>query len=216
MEIRHALFDLNGTLFDPAALSEPLGPAGEGLHEAILSDTVQLAMTANSTGAFGDFAELMKAAAARRLELAGMGERLEEVIEATAGMRPFAEAGRAMEILREAGIGAGVLTNSASATAERLVATSELDLDPILGTDAIGAFKPHPRVYEHGLEVLGLEPEQVVLFSAHSWDLSGARAVGLRTAWVARSEGLPLMPAGGPDFRGADLAEVAAAIVAGR
>ena len=215
MAIRHALFDLNGTLFDPAAMTAGLGPEGKGLHEPILADTVLLAMAETARGSYRDFAELLRAAVARRLELAGIGERLEDVIEATRGMAPFPEAGEAIGALRSAGIGAGVLTNSSTATAERLVAASELSLEPIVGTDSVGAFKPDRRVYERGVEVLGLRAEEVVLFSVHSWDVAGARAAGLRTAWISRKERLPLLVEGEPDFSGDDLASAARAVVAG-
>jgi hypothetical protein len=53
------------------------------------------------------------------------------------------------------------------------------------------------------------------MVAAHWWDLRGARAVGMRVAWVARGEGAlsSLLP--DPDARGADLLEVAEAIAGG-
>lgn len=216
MAIEHALFDLNGTLLDPAAMTTPLGPEGAGLSDAILGDTVLLAMAETLRGSYRDFGELLRIAAARRLELAGIGDRLDELIAGVGEMRPFPEAAKAISTLRSAGIGAGVLTNSSTATAKRLIGASGLELDPIVGTDSVRAFKPDRRVYERGLEVLDLPAARVVLFSVHSWDVAGARAAGLKAAWVARKEGLPTLIEGEPDFRGKDLAAVAAAVAAGR
>jgi putative hydrolase of the HAD superfamily len=51
----------------------------------------------------------------------------------------------------------------------------------------IGARKPHPRVYEHMLDVLAVAPEEA-LFVGDTWscDVEGPRAVGMRTVYVRR------------------------------
>lgn len=76
-------------------------------------------------------------------------------------------------------------------------------------------FKPDARVYRHGLAVLGAEPARATMVAAHWWDLRGARAVGMRTAWVGQREGAltGLLP--DPDAQGAGLLETARAIVDG-
>ena len=53
------------------------------------------------------------------------------------------------------------------------------------------------------------------MVAAHWWDLRGARAVGMRVAWVGRREvtRTGLLP--DPDAEGADLLEVARAMTRG-
>ncbi|HVG99666.1 MAG TPA: hypothetical protein VM844_02795, partial [Miltoncostaeaceae bacterium] len=65
------------------------------------------------------------------------------------------------------------------------------------------------RVYRHGLAVIGAEPGAATMVASHWWDLRGARAVGMRVAWVSRGEGAlsSLLP--NPDARGPDLLAVA-------
>ena len=58
------------------------------------------------------------------------------------------------------------------------------------------------------------EAARAALVAAHWWDLLGAGRAGMRTAWVARKEGV-LMPGVEVDWQGADLAGAAAAIAAG-
>jgi 2-haloacid dehalogenase len=188
--IKHVLFDLNGTLFDPVAIAEPLGDqvSAGTLVDEILGDAVLFAMAETLSGGYRDFSELLRAAAARRLALAGEPDRVEDIVSAAGRMEPFPEAEAAIESLRSAGIGAGVLTNSSTATAKALVAGAGLDLEPVVGTDQIRAFKPDPRVYARGVEAVGASPAEVALITAHGWDALGAKRAGLTAVWISRKE----------------------------
>ncbi len=61
-----------------------------------------------------------------------------------------------------------------------------LPWDTILGSEPAQNFKPVPSVYLTGADWLGLEPAEVMMVAAHNGDLAAARAVGFRTAFVAR------------------------------
>ena len=61
-----------------------------------------------------------------------------------------------------------------------------LPWDCILSADLFGAYKPARAVYQGAARLLGLAPEQVLMVAAHGNDLLGARAAGLRTAFVPR------------------------------
>jgi hypothetical protein len=53
--IRQAYFDLNGTLFDPAAMAEPLGgEAADDLVDEILGEAVLMAMTETLSGSYSE------------------------------------------------------------------------------------------------------------------------------------------------------------------
>jgi 2-haloacid dehalogenase len=108
-----------------------------------------------------------------------------------------------------------VLTNSATAAAEQVLAAAGLlgRLDLVAGSDAVEAFKPDPRVYRHGIERTGAAPGEICMVAAHWWDLMGAARVGLRTGWVDRDGG-PLPGLGPePDHRGANLDELARSVL---
>ena len=60
----------------------------------------------------------------------------------------------------------------------------------VFSVNTVGAFKPHPGVYRRGVASLGLEVGQCLMVSANSFDVVGARACGLRGAYVNRY-GLP-------------------------
>ena len=48
------------------------------------------------------------------------------------------------------------------------------------------AYKPDPKTYLTAVELLGLEPRQVMMVAAHAGDLDAARGLGLKTAFVPR------------------------------
>jgi 2-haloalkanoic acid dehalogenase type II len=89
--------------------------------------------------------------------------------------------------------------------------TFTLPVEFILVSEAVGAYKPHPRVFRAALERLGLEPNDVLhVGDSDIDDVAGAKAAGLRVAWVNR-DGRALRPGvPRPDFEIKDLEELAA------
>ncbi len=61
-----------------------------------------------------------------------------------------------------------------------------LPWDCILSAEVFRAYKPDPVTYLGVAGVFDLQPAQVMLVAAHHDDLAGARACGLRTAYVER------------------------------
>jgi 2-haloacid dehalogenase len=220
MPLRLVLFDLNGTLLDPAVMAGPLGGGAEerALVAAALDDAIAAAMTLTLGGRYVTFAELVGGALARRLMLAGRdpGEA-EAALAAMAEMPPFPEAETALDRLAAAGLRVGVVTQSATATAEAVLERAGLRdrFELVLGTDRVGAFKPDERPYRAALEAAAVaEPADACLLAAHWWDVTGAKLAGLHTAWVSRRDRVlpPWVPE--PDVRAVDLLEAAEGIVA--
>ena len=60
----------------------------------------------------------------------------------------------------------------------------------LISVDRVGVFKPHPSVYRAAARALDLEPLQIMMVAAHSFDVMGARACGYRGAYVDQY-GLP-------------------------
>ena len=58
--------------------------------------------------------------------------------------------------------------------------------DGILSCEFLGHYKTDPEAYQAALRLLRLEPDQAMMVAAHKNDLLGAKAVGLRTAYVHR------------------------------
>ena len=198
------LFDVNGTLLDPRAITG----SEDGL--GILDLTVMQSMADTMTGQARPFPDYMRAA----LEIAGAD--VDRGLAAAAALPPYPDALGALEDLRGAGHTPVALTNSgADAARAALEAAGLLEhLEAVIGADAVGAYKPDPRVYAHALSELGAVAAETWMVAGHWWDVHGAKRAGLRTAWVARDEGELLSTTPEPDVRAADLADAAGRIAA--
>jgi len=72
----------------------------------------------------------------------------------------------------------GLLTNMAK--------RAGLPWDCVLSAEVFRAYKPDPATYLGVARVFDLRPDEVMLVAAHHDDLAGARACGLRTAYIER------------------------------
>ena len=61
-----------------------------------------------------------------------------------------------------------------------------LPWDTLFSAELFGHYKPDPEVYLGACRLLALAPAQVLMVAAHPSDLRGARAAGLRSAYVRR------------------------------
>lgn len=80
----------------------------------------------------------------------------------------------------------GTMSNGNVALMVNMAKNAGLPWDVILGAEVAQAYKPAPKTYLTGCDLLDLAPAQVMLVAAHNGDLLAARECGLRTAFVAR------------------------------
>lgn len=84
-----------------------------------------------------------------------------------------------------------VLSNGERSFLDYLVAQRiAFPFDAVISVQEVGVFKPHPAVYRVAARLLGEEPYHLLMVSANSFDVMGARSCGYHGAWVNR-EGLP-------------------------
>jgi 2-haloacid dehalogenase len=63
-----------------------------------------------------------------------------------------------------------------------------LPWDLVLSVELFHAYKPDPRIYRGAIELLQLQPAEVLMVAAHTYDLRAARAEGMQTAFVGRPQ----------------------------
>ncbi len=78
------------------------------------------------------------------------------------------------------------LSNGNMALLVNMAKHANLPWDAVLSAELFQHYKPDPEVYRGAAQMLGLQPNQVMMVAAHPSDLRAAAACGLRTAYVPR------------------------------
>ena len=60
------------------------------------------------------------------------------------------------------------------------------EFDAVISVEAAGYFKPHRATYAKACEMLGVDPAGVLFVANHAFDCIGAKAAGMRTAFIDR------------------------------
>lgn len=137
--------------------------------------------------------------AATTLQIALTPSRHEQLMQAYLQLRPWPDVPAALERLRAANVGLGLLSNFTPAMLAASIRTSRLGgaFGHVLSTDRARTYKPDPRAYQLGLDALGLPRERVVFAAFAGWDAAGAKRFGFPTLWVNRL-GAPMEDLGAP------------------
>ena len=90
------------------------------------------------------------------------------------------------------------LSNADATALLRMNASAGLRWHMALSTQAVGTYKPDPDVYRLAIDCAGRPPNRMLMVAAHAWDLRGAQASGMRTAYLERPGGDP--PTAGDRF----------------
>ena len=219
---RHVLvFDVNETLLDLRALAAPFESVfGDGaIFSQWFGQVIQSALLTVVTGPYNDFGRVGRSALDMLAERRGLtldDEQRDLILGTMRTLPPHPDVIPALEVLKDAGFRMAALTNSPPQVAEAQLNHAGLApfLERIMSVDAVQSLKPAARVYEYAAEQLGVEPGEMRLIAAHSWDVAGAMRAGCAAGFVARPGMVldPLFPA--PDVVAADLIGVAEKIIA--
>ena len=109
------------------------------------------------------------------------------LMEAWQHLNPFADVRTALEKLKKRYRLVALSNGEADFLAHLVTNRIGWDFDRIVSVEAVGAFKPHPGVYRRAATSLHLEVGQCMMVSANSFDVMGARACGMRGAFVNRN-----------------------------
>ena len=217
------LFDVNETLLDMSALDalfEKTFGTAHARYGWFL--TLQgLWMTSTLTGSFQPFDTL--AAAAFRMTGEHYGLHLtkdnrDRIVDAMRTLPAHADAGPALDLLRESGIRIAALSNGGLKGVSQQLRRANLlnKFEAVFAADQVKEYKPAAAPYLFATRKLRVKPSGSHLVAAHAWDIAGAAAAGLHTVFVRRP-GKAFNPAGTkPDIVVSDLTEFAHHVAARR
>lgn len=123
---------------------------------------------------------------ARKFHLQALSEsELEHLNRAWHRLKPWPEAVRGLKRLKKRFVIA-TLSNGNVALLTNMAKHAGLPWDCVISAELFHHYKPDREAYLGAAELLGLQPQQVMLVAAHKDDLQAAKNAGLRTAFVAR------------------------------
>lgn len=78
------------------------------------------------------------------------------------------------------------LSNGSMASVLRISKYGGLSFDAILTAELIKSSKPDPKVYQMALDSMGIKSHQAMMVACHKYDLSAAKKLGFKVAFIAR------------------------------
>lgn len=93
-----------------------------------------------------------------------------------------------LHTLKDQDMRVAFLSNMTKTMLDANVRSAGLDgmFDAVISSDAIHSYKPDPKVYQLGLDILNLKREQVLFVAFAGWDAAGAASFGYPTFWCNR------------------------------
>lgn len=212
------VFDVYGTLLDPATVAEVCAAiTDDPAALAALWRQKQLEYTwlRGLMGRYQDFWAVTDAAldyALERLAITIDERHKARLMDAWLALHPYPEVDVALT--RLAPLPLAVLSNGSPAMLEAGLRAAGLRdrFRHLLSADAARTYKPAPAVYALAEQHLDVPRERLLFVSANGWDVAGAKAFGLPSAWLNRTAAPPERLDVAPDLVVRDLDELAARI----
>ncbi|MBM3393368.1 MAG: haloacid dehalogenase type II [Betaproteobacteria bacterium] len=190
------VFDAYGTLFDVYSVTarcEALFP-GHGRTLAQLWRTKQLEYTwlRSLMGRYENFEVITRDAlrvAATSMGLALNEANTQQLLDEYLVLAPFPEV--AGVIGRLGRLKRCILSNGTPRFLAAVVGHAGLRFDQVISVDPLRVYKPHPTVYQMGVDTLHVPKDRIAFISSNFWDISGATAFGFQTYWINRAGTAP-------------------------
>ena len=100
-------------------------------------------------------------------------------------LKPFADVIEALERLSKT-YALAILSNGDADMLEAAKPHIGFRFDHVISVETAGHFKPHHSTYETAAQIIGEPPQKLLFVANHAFDCIGAKASGLRTAFIDR------------------------------
>ncbi|NJN48047.1 MAG: haloacid dehalogenase type II, partial [Candidatus Competibacteraceae bacterium] len=179
-----------------------LGKHADGLSALWRSKQLEYTWLRSLMGRHSDFRQVTRDALDYAFDQFGVEDSAlaEALMSAYQQLSCYPEVPRVLAQLKNHGLKLAILSNGTPAMLEAAVSNAGLAdlIDPLLSVEAVGIYKPDPRVYQLAVDRLGVPPQSISFQSSNAWDAAGAASFGFRVAWInrfgQRRERLPARP----------------------
>jgi len=218
--VQACVFDAYGTLFDFASAArgcrDVLGEAIDRLTALWRDKQLQYTWLRAVQGRHADFWQVTSDALdftleTLALEKPGLRDRLMNLYLT---LEPFPEVPDVLERRKRSRLRTAILSNGSPQMLDAVVRASGLSahIDAVLSVEAVGVYKPHPKVYQLAVDRLGIPAAGIAFQSSNAWDAYAASAFGMRVVWCNRYGQRPERLPGKPDRIVQSLAELPALV----
>lgn len=209
------LLDVYETLLDMNAVEKQVNDlmGSKRGYTLWLERLMQYCFVDNCVIQFNPFPSIVKATlqmTAQTLERELSGTEVETVLNLMKQLPIHLGVQQGLSQLRDQNFRIGALTNVPEAIVrERMERTGLISyFENVLSAEHVGKYKPSREVYLWAASKFDLAPSEILLVSAHGWDLAGAAYAGMRTAYLEQKKQVlyPLAPE--PEFVCKDLLQL--------
>jgi 2-haloacid dehalogenase len=136
------------------------------------------------------YREIGHRAVAHVMDRAGISYSMDEVrwlVAEIEKLKPFPEVPAALKKLQTK-YKLVVLSNGDSDMLERAKAYHNIPFDQVISVAEANSFKPHVATYTAAAEIIGVPMDKVLFVANHAFDCIGAKAAGMRSAFIDRRQ----------------------------
>ena len=120
-----------------------------------------------------------------RAEITHTDQEVRDLVDSITHLQPFPDVVAALDRLR-ARYKLVILSNGDPDMLERGVASAGVTFDRVISVAEANAFKPHVATYRKAAEVIGADAADVLFVANHAFDCVGAKAFGMKSAFIDR------------------------------
>ena len=134
------------------------------------------------------YREIGHGAVSYTMDRAGIAYTEDEVrmlVAAIERLLPFPDVSAALALLQTK-FKIVVLSNGDPDMLEAAKAYHKIPFDNVISVAVANAFKPHVATYTKAAEIVGVPLDQILFVANHAFDCIGAKAAGMRTAFIDR------------------------------
>lgn len=189
------LFDLYGTLFNISFINDACRRITD--HPADLgrlwrAKQVEYALVRTITNEFIDFDSITADAldfALAASHLRADAEQRRALMDSWKRLPLYPGTAPCLRRLSDEGVPIAILSNGSEASVRALLDHAGLAdvVNEVFSSDAVGSFKPAPRIYELAHKHFATAPKRLLMVSSNGFDLAGAKSYGLSACFVNRA-----------------------------
>ncbi len=193
-DVKACVFDAYGTCFDVAAAAahckDGLGDNWEPLAEIWRTKQLNYTWLRSLMNEYKDFWQVTEDALDFALDTLAISDQSlrNKLLALYEELDAYAEVPDVLKDLKGQGITTAILSNGSEkmlASAVHGPGIADL-LDDVISVNSLKVYKPHPSVYQLGVDELGVEKERICFMSSNAWDVAGAANFGFQVVWVNR------------------------------